>query len=158
MLFLVEDSDHGLVARKATAWERPLARVRAASLDRQLAAGTAPEASASLALRALALVRPQQRQSLARSLQQVLDDANQRARRFGPRIVPPRRSILNASDILAILIDRLLSHEPASACGIAKVRALVHDGAGSLYYRATDDALRRSVEDAVQVLNSQISW
>jgi hypothetical protein len=157
ILILVDDADHGLVARKATAWERLLARTSAASLDRQLAAGTAPEASAIYALRALALVRPQQRQSLARTLRRILDEAAQPAYRLWPRVLPSRQSILDAADILAILIDRLLSPEPVSACGVAKVRALVHDGAGPLYYPADKYSLRLSAEDAVRAMKSQIA-
>ena len=65
MLILVLDIDHGLVARKATIWERLCARAWAGPLDRQLASGTAPEASALHAIRAFALVRRAERESLA---------------------------------------------------------------------------------------------
>ena len=73
-------------------------------------------------------------------------------------MVPPRLSILGAAGTLAVLIDRLRSPEPVSARGVAKVRALVHDGAGPLYYPAAGNSLRRSVEDAIQALDPPLAW
>jgi hypothetical protein len=122
MLILFNDPDGRLLARRATAWERLLARALAASLDRQLAAGTAPEASPIHAVRALALVHPERRRSLARTLRRILDDAARPECQFGSRVVPPRRSILDAAGILTVLIDRLNSPEPVSACGAARLR------------------------------------
>ena len=127
---------------------------------RQMACGTPTESSALHAIRAraLALVRPAERESLAFALRRILADAAKPTRRVGPRVVPPRLSILGAAGILAVLIDRLRSPEPVSARGVAKVRALVHDGAGPLYYPAAGNSLRRSVEDAIQALDPPLAW
>src|ERR1022692_1233057 len=54
-------------------WDRFLARVRAPSLDRQLAAGSPPGSSRALAIRARRILSPAGRRELARGWDHVLD-------------------------------------------------------------------------------------
>src|SRR5271170_4794323 len=65
------------IARTARPWDRVAVRLRAFSLDRDLAAGASPDASVTLALRAQMLVRPRYRRELARSVRRVLMAATQ---------------------------------------------------------------------------------
>jgi hypothetical protein len=158
MLLVLNDVAEGIIAREATAWERLASRARASSLDRQLASGRLPETSPLLALRAQSLVRPPHRQSLARCIQRILDDAARPTPRLSPVISPPRRSLNNAADVLTRLVDCLCSPGPVSACGVAKVRTLLSDGTGPLYYPADDTELRASVEEILQALTSAMTW
>lgn len=58
-------------------WHRMLARCAAARLDRELAAGTSPETSISLAARAVQLTSGKSRRVLATSLQRILAAAGE---------------------------------------------------------------------------------
>jgi hypothetical protein len=87
MLILVDDANLGTIARAATIWERLHARVLGASFDRRLAAGAAPETSAALEVRALALVRVAHREVLADSIEKIIEEAAGPTRRLGSRVV-----------------------------------------------------------------------
>lgn len=159
MLILVHDAAHGLIARLATPRERLGARLRAGSLDRRLAAGAAAESSPLLAVRALMLVRPSMRESLARSLQQIMTKAAQPDGRRSAALPPlPRAQILNSVDVLTTLIERLNGSAPVAACGVAKVKLLLTDGAGPLYYPSCASDLRAGVQDAINALSSPLHW
>ena len=142
--------------RKATAWERLCARAWAGPVDRQLAGGTVPEASALHALRAFSPRHAGQSGSHSQMF-------------FGRSwMMPPSRPIAVGPRAGATSAERSWccrrvdgpdrsprSPDPVSACGVAKVRALVHDGAGPLDHPAAGDALRRCVEDAIQAMDPQ---
>ena len=72
MHVLLDDDLGRLTVRRVSPWHRVLARVLAASLDRQLADGTRPEASAVLAARAMTLTSARYRRALAASLRRLL--------------------------------------------------------------------------------------
>ena len=67
-------------SRDSRRWDRWQARVRAPSLDRQLAAGCPAAASRLLALRAREIVSPAGRRELAQHWEHVLDQARLAAR------------------------------------------------------------------------------
>jgi hypothetical protein len=155
---VINDRTRGLVVRPATYRERLLARLRAGSLDRRLAAGTAPETSPLLAVRANAIVRPAARNGLARNLQQIL----RRAAAPGPhRPVTLSgstcRNLLNAAHELHRLVDRLRSHCPVSAQGMAMVTVLLTDGAGPLYYATDASQLPASVHETIKALDGPVT-
>ena len=77
MHVLVHDDLGRLTLRRLRPWHRVLARARAARLDRELAGGVSPEASATLAARALRLTSPGFRRDLAASLQRILAAAGE---------------------------------------------------------------------------------
>ena len=77
MYVLVHDDRGRLTLRRLRPWHRVLARARAARLDRELAGGVSPEASATLAARALRLTSDGFRRDLAASLQRILAAAGQ---------------------------------------------------------------------------------
>jgi hypothetical protein len=72
MHVLVHDDLGRLTLRRLRPWHRVLARSQAARLDRELADGVSPEASATLAARALRLTSTDFRRDLATSLQRIL--------------------------------------------------------------------------------------
>ena len=160
MLILMDDLDQCVAARTATTVERISAFVRATSLDRDLAAGVSPDSSAPLALRAQALVRPSMRRALARSVQQLLDEATFEGppRFIGARVWVRRERILQVADGLQLLIDRLLTPGPVPARGVALLRVLLTDGAGPLYCPGDNDDLPALVLDVVERLEPLNSW
>jgi hypothetical protein len=155
---VINHRTRGLLVRPATYRERLLARLRAGSLDRQLATATTPETSPLLAVRATAIVRPATRNEFARSLQRAL----RRAAAPGPHrpvalCASARRNLLNAADDLRRLIDRLRSPCPVSAQGMAMVHILLTDGAGPLYYPADANELPASVHEAIKALDAPLT-
>jgi hypothetical protein len=72
MQVLLHDDLGRLTLRRLRPWHRVLARSRAAWLDRELAGGMDPEASAILAARAIRLTSTDFRRDLAASLQRIV--------------------------------------------------------------------------------------
>ena len=72
MHVLLDDDLGRLTVRRLRPWHRWLARGLAARLDRQLADGARPEASAILAARAMFLTSVEFRRALAASLRRIL--------------------------------------------------------------------------------------
>jgi hypothetical protein len=78
------------------------ARLRAPSLDRRLATGTPPWESPLLAARALQLTSRRRRRSLARSLERLVERAEQAPSRGFSTVVPvARRQVREASPTIA---------------------------------------------------------
>jgi hypothetical protein len=95
-----------------------LARCTAARLDRELAAGTSPEASARLAAR-------------------VAADHHQ----VPPRIPLNRAGIIQLALPLARLAGQLATSGPVLVQGVARIGLLLADGMGPLYRDACGDDL-----------------
>jgi hypothetical protein len=143
MLVVVDSADGGLIARRPSQREQVLARLRASTLDRELARGVAPESAVGLAVRADQLVRPKTRRWLARSLQRILAEARRPTPRPMPMLASPTRErILEAADAMAALIDKLLRPGPVSTRGVAQVCLLLSDGCGPLYAPLSGQQLR----------------
>ena len=134
MLILLDD-DQRVVARSETAADRIIARVRATTLDRDLANGVPPETSSRLALRAQALVRPATRHALAECVEHLIQTARQghSSRCVSARIPTRSADILAAADVLETLASALRTQAPVPARGVAQVRVLLTDGGGPLY-------------------------
>jgi hypothetical protein len=116
--------------------------LRAASLDRQLAAGASPESTVPLALHAARLYREQQRRRLAASLREVAAAARGARRTRAPI---NRESVRLALAELEALAGRLETNGPIDVRGIARVRVLLGDGAGPLYRRTAPGVVRREL-------------
>jgi len=119
--------------------ERPRLRDRLAAhwwargLDRALAEGIAPEASAALALRAQRLTEPDRRWSIAGALRRILREAEEaHPARLG-RVRPNSRAVNAASQELNELADTLDDPGPVTAHGVAQAWLLLTDGTGPLY-------------------------
>lgn len=160
MLILLDDVDQCVTPRGATAWQRLACHLRAGKLDRDLAGGASPDASAALALRAQALVRPSKRRALARSVQKLVEEATWGGAPHPTEArIPIRRDrIVDAADALQVLIDCLLMPGPLPARGVAQVNVLLTDGAGPTYYSGDTDDLRASVLHAAEALEPLSSW
>ena len=133
--------------------DRLVARVRAAALDRRLAAGASPEASVQLAVHAGRLCATTERQVLARSLTRIVAAADAPMAR---RLTAPvdRPAVRRARAELAAVAGRLVASGPVNVQGVARVRILVADGTGPLYRPAAPERLRRELIEALTALDS----
>ena len=160
MHVLLEDDQGRLRLQRLRPWHPMLARFLAARLDRELADGTSPEASASLAARAIRLTSMEFRRDLATSVQRILVAAGQpppvpasQAVAAHPPRVPLRRArISQSATLLAELAAQLAEPGPVPVQGVAMVSRLLADGTGPLYRQACRDDLATIVERATRAL------
>jgi hypothetical protein len=147
MLVLLEDDRGRLTLRRLWPWQRVLVQGAAARLDRALADGARPEASASLAARATRLTSTEFRRDLAASLRRILVAAGEPALPLAarsPGVARPLRvplrwaRISQSAPLLAELASRLLEPGPLPVAGVAMVTELLADGAGPLYRDAAN--------------------
>jgi hypothetical protein len=141
-----------VVARRPRLSDRLAARLRARRLDRALAQGTPPEASAPLALRAQRLTEPEQRSSIARELRRILPEAHHSRRPAFSRIMPSRGSVWAAREELRRLAEMLEDPGPVAAGGVAQARILLTDGTGPLYNPQSRTTLLSGAARAVREL------
>ncbi|MEN3283955.1 MAG: hypothetical protein V7607_5095 [Solirubrobacteraceae bacterium] len=145
-------SEEAVVGRRAGLRDWLMARLRADSLDRELARGVAPETCGALTLRARRLIGPSARAALARQLRRVVSDA--RGGHVWMSRVPVRRpEVLDAADELDVLADRLAAPGPVDVRGVAQVQLLLTDGTGPLYFRGATEELRARVANALSRLD-----
>jgi hypothetical protein len=151
---LVSDSDtgEGIAVRCAGLRDRLVARFRAGRLDQELARGVAPDTSAPLVLRAQRLIAPSTRAALAGEIQRILREATSGYVWVISRVAPRRREVLDAAEELDALARRLVEAAPVSAGGVARVRLLLTDGCGPLYFPGAGDRLRTLVSAALEGL------
>jgi hypothetical protein len=158
---LLRDDLGRLALRRLWPWHRVLARCAAARLDRELAAGTSPETSASLAARAMQLTSAKARRDLATSVQRILAVAGQPpaampvpAAAVRPARIPLSRSrISQSAGPLAHLAGCLAAPGPVSVQGVAMISRLLADGTGPLYREASGDDLGDIIENATRALS-----
>jgi hypothetical protein len=151
---LLADPQSGrrVVARPARLRERLAARWRAGSLERELARGASPATAAALALRAQWLIGPAARDALARRLLRVLGDARRGHPWPGTKVRPRRRAVAAAAQEMDLVAARLLAPGPVSARGVARVRLLLSDGCGPLYFDGSGVDLRAAMARALEDL------
>jgi hypothetical protein len=140
-----------VAARRVGLGDRLAARLRAHRLDRELAAGTEPDADVAHALRAATLIAPAQRSMLARSLLRIVRDARERPAGLTVRAPVTRRTALAAAEELDALARRLVAPEPVAVRGVAQVGRLLSD-AGSPLYSGHAGALRGAARRALASL------
>lgn len=122
-----------ILAKRPTLSDRLTARWHPRRLDRALAGGTPPEASAALALRARELTELERRQSIAGAFRRVLREARDSMPHRSGRIRPDRSRVAAASEELSALADTLAEPGPVAATGVAQAWILLTDGTGPLY-------------------------
>jgi hypothetical protein len=154
-LLLTAGVDGLVLARRPRLKDRLAALLRARRLDRALAQGTPPEASAALALRAQRLTEPEQRASIARELRRVLREAGVSRRPEFARIKPSQGRVLGARAELGRLADMLEDPGPVAASGVAQARLLLTDGTGPLY---NSDSRTTLVAGAARALDELRPW
>jgi hypothetical protein len=143
VIVVLEQGD-GLRLRRVRPWDRLRAHLRAAALDRELAAGASPDSSVALAVHAEHLHAEGQRSLLARSLRRVgaAPDTAPAHRLWAPL---DREAVRRTRAELEALADRLASSEPLAVRGVARVRTLLSDGAGPLYQESDPARLRHEL-------------
>jgi hypothetical protein len=147
---LLERRAGGLGVEPVHFRDRVRARVRAVALDRQLAAGTMPEANVALALHAARVYGPSQRRLLARTLTRIAESPEPAS---ACRRVPlDRAAVERARGELEAVADLLSAEGPVSVQGVARIRLLLADGAGPLYRAARPEQLRRELRAALAAL------
>ena len=124
--------DRVAVAPRARLRDRALVRLESHRLDETLAAGTPPESSPALALRARQLTALAHRRSMAEAIDAIIREAR------GPltarlRIHPVRPRVVAAADELGRLAEQLALPGPVAARGVAQAELLLTDGTGALY-------------------------
>jgi hypothetical protein len=151
-----DETGGGIAVQCAGLRDRLVARLRAARLDQELARGVAPDTSAPLVLRAQRLIAPSTRAGLAREIERMLRDALTGYVWVIARVAPRRREVLDAANELDALARRLVEPGPISAGGVARVRLLLTDGTGPLYFHGATDRLRTLASGALEGLEPQI--
>jgi hypothetical protein len=135
---------------------RLLAHLRAPWLDRQLAAGVASWHSPTHAARALQLTSARNRTALARSLERLVEQAEEPPRfARGAVIVPCRPQVREARPIILTMAFRLRSRSPVAAHGMARLKLLLSDGVGPCYAPSRPDALVIELQTVSQWLDVQ---
>lgn len=128
-----------------------LARTFGASLDRQLAAGRAPEAASLLAERARQIVSLRRRKAVADNWSHLLTVAADQRRR---RAVNVRDDQIRASEpVIRELVRRLAVPLPVKAQGVAMASELLTDAAGPVYNPHSDVTLAAALEAAIDQLD-----
>ena len=141
-----------MIAKRPRLRDRLSARWRHRHLDRALAAGTPPEASAALALRAQQLTEPEHRRTVAGALRRILRDAREGRRPTPGRVAPSRRRVTAAREELTRLADLLDEPGPVTAGGVAQAWMLLTDGTGPLYNPCFGINLRADAARAARTL------
>jgi hypothetical protein len=126
--------------------------VRSHRLDRGLASGLSPDSSAALSLRAHTLIGARARAVLARSLRNLVEDAQRPLQPLSLGLPICRRKILRSRNTLEKLAERLVSRDPLDVAGVAKVRLLLSDGCGPVYDRPGADDLEPALQEALDAL------
>jgi hypothetical protein len=131
--------------------DRLIARWRAMKLDRELAAGAPPESSGALLLRARALLAPRNRRGLGRALERIVAEPAP-APLLGARVPVRRSEVRRSRDDLRLLAQRLAAPTPVAVRGVAKVRVLLSDGSGPLFWGRSADELSGRIRQAIEAL------
>jgi len=147
-MIVVLEEDARLGLRRVRVRDRVLARLRASTLDRELAAGASPESNVVLALHAAHLCAPSERRLLAHSLKRLAAVSEVPAR---SRLKAPvcRTAVRRARGELDAVVDRLEASGPVDVRGVARIRSLLADGSGPLYRESAAGRLRPELRGAL---------
>jgi hypothetical protein len=133
-------------------------RWRAASLDRELAAGVSPRAYEALAFRARLITGRRSRASVATGLAGVLRSADDTAAGFTAAIPPAHSEVLAARTVIEAVGRRLRAREPLTARGMAMLRELLTEPASPLYRPEEPGALASRLRAAAAALEPRDRW
>jgi len=166
MYVLIDDDRAGLALRRLRPWHRLVARCQAGRLDRELAGGASPDASAALAARAMRLTSLDYRRDLAASLRRIMAATGEPALVWSAQVAapespgtarPPRVPLRHArisqsARVLAELASRLAAPGPVPVRGVAMVTRLLSEGTGPLYRETSRNELGVIAERAAEAL------
>jgi hypothetical protein len=153
MPIVMRDCPGRLVERRRHLGDQVMAHVLAGRLDRDLAAGCAPESGLLLAERARELVTPGARRGLARDWEHLLQVAAGRVPRTPVPMLLCRRRVLAAEPDVRALITGLLAPGPVQARGVAAASVLLTDGAGPLHDPHNPTPLPAAVRAVTRLLD-----
>jgi hypothetical protein len=150
-LTLSEQPGIGPVLLRVTRRDRVRSRLRAAELDRRLAAGADPDQEVALGLHARRLLDPVARRKLAHSLRRSILMSRTRISPASPR--PPIPShVAECAAMVEALADRVASDGVVAPRGVAAVRVLLTEGGGPLYASRGRGALNAALASALEAL------
>ena len=133
-----------------------LARLRAPWLDRQLVAGVESWRSPVHAARSRQLTSERTRRMLARSLEQLVEAAEEPTRVFrGPVIRPSRARVREARPVMLTLAARLRGAAPVNPQAIAALKDLLADGGGPVYTNGPPEAVKLRLQAIEEALDAQ---
>lgn len=145
-----------LAVRRSRLTDRLLARLFGASLDRQLAAGHAPESSALLAARAQHIVAIRTRRRLARNWDNLLRRARRAEGVYHPAISVCSDRIIAAERDVHELVRRMTAPLPVPARGVAMATALLTDALSPVYNPRSGDSLAVALEAVIAELDPAV--
>jgi hypothetical protein len=128
--------------------------LRSSYLDRQLASGTPPGWSRSLAARADCITTPEHLRCLAEDWEHLLCAARRPATMHSARVPLCRDRILAAEAEIRDLIAALPEARLGSAASVATASLLLRDGTGPLYSRRCTTNLVEAIQNATRRLRN----
>jgi hypothetical protein len=146
-----------LVLRQSRLTDRLLARLRGASLDRQIAVGTAPESSVLLAERARQLVAIERRRRLSENWAHLLRIAPRLQGTRHPARPIPWQQVLAAEAEIRELVRGLAAPLPVAARGVAMATVLLTDAGSPLYNRRSPVPLAAALAAVTEQLDPGLS-
>ncbi|MDT5197803.1 MAG: hypothetical protein QOH20_4557 [Mycobacterium sp.] len=122
------------------------ARLFAARYDRQIENGVSPAPGSPLAVHRMRLTSPRERDDLERALRVAVHDADF-ASHFNARVPVRSVAVHDCAEVIDAVCDRLADPFPVRPRGMARLRILLSDGRGPLYWpgRGTLNAELRGV-------------
>jgi len=153
VLVVADQADRGRLVARRRGWDQLLTKLRARSLDAQLAGGASPDDAWLRAVRAAALVAPTNRLALAGDWENLLERARGPQPVAGARVPLARARILAAEDEIGQLVAALRSRLPVPVRGAAMANLLITDGRGPVYNRRSTRNLGAAVREAVRFLD-----
>ena len=133
------DDSLGNAFAEASVVPRAIAQLFATRFDKQLAAGVAPKPGSALAAHVARLASADERRMLAETLQHSVSETHSRRTRMSATIPVDRSGVAAAVGLIDQVVLRLLGPRPVSARGVARLRLLLSDGGGPMYYSRGGD-------------------
>ena len=121
-------------------------------LDRELARGFAPTLSEAHAARAKQLAGKRTRHAAARSLDRLIDGAENPRRAFSNPVVPSCSEIREAMPLILSIRTRLHSDQPLNPQAIALLKTLLSDHNGPCYKTEAPGALAAALQRVLEAL------
>ena len=153
LLLSDQSNPNCVILGRISARTRLSAHIRSRALDRALAAGVSPDSSATLSVRARALIGATARADLAHSIRRVIKDARHPLRPLTPHAPLCRAKIIRSAKSLEKLARRLVSDDPVDVRGVAQVRLLLIGDRGALFDRPGANDLEPALQEAMQALD-----
>jgi hypothetical protein len=135
---VASDALGGTATRRPSIAARVVARLRADKFDHQLAVGVPAPAGSALAVHQARLTSTAEREAIAWSLRVAVRDSHTGAV-FSSRIPVHPRNVAAAEELIDAITLRLHSPRPVRARGMARLRRVLSDGSGPLYWYGEGD-------------------